>query len=55
MEPSAEDAYRALIAAALQAGRRGEAMRLYQEYQDRLRRELDLAPSPELEQLIRSA
>ena len=55
VEPCAEDAYRALIAAALQAGRRGEAVRLYQEYQDRLRRELDLAPNPELEQLIRSA
>ena len=55
VEPYAEDAYRALIAAALQAGRRGEAVRLYQECQDRLRRELDLAPNPELEQLIRSA
>jgi len=55
LEPYAEDAYRALIAATLQARRRGEAVRLYQEYQDRLRRELDLAPSPELEQLIRSA
>ncbi len=53
VEPCAEDAYRALIKAALQAGHRGEAVRLYQEYQDRLRRELDLAPSPELEQLIR--
>jgi DNA-binding SARP family transcriptional activator len=51
-DPCAEDAYRMLIEMALQAGRRGEALRLYRQYKDHVWRELALPPSRELDALI---
>jgi len=51
-DPCAEDAYLALIEMALVAGRRGEALRLYQQCKDALRRELALSPSAALVALM---
>jgi DNA-binding SARP family transcriptional activator len=47
-EPLRETAHRALIAAHMAAGNRGEAVRQYQRYAKIIRRELGLEPAPEL-------
>lgn len=41
-----------IVQALLAAGKRSEALQEYMEYQTRLRRELDLEPSPELKALL---
>ena len=47
-----EDAHRLAIRAAIADGRRSQALRLYQQFADVLRRELDLEPDAETRKLI---
>jgi DNA-binding SARP family transcriptional activator len=54
VDPCAEDGYQALIEMALDAGRRGEAIRLYQRCKEALHRELSLAPGVRIRQLVAS-
>ncbi|MBN1935335.1 MAG: transcriptional regulator [Anaerolineae bacterium] len=49
-----EKAYRLLMLAYAQTGNRAQALRTYQRCVERLRDELDIAPSPEIEQLYAS-
>lgn len=51
-EPLRESAHRALIQAHLAEGNRCEALRQFQRYRDVIRRELDLAPSPEIAAMV---
>jgi DNA-binding SARP family transcriptional activator len=51
-EPLRESAHRVLIGAHLREGNAGEALRQYNLCSDLLRRELGLAPSAALEQLV---
>ncbi len=51
-EPLRETAHRLLIEAHLAEGNRREATRQYRAFRDRLRAELGLAPSPQLEELV---
>jgi DNA-binding SARP family transcriptional activator len=46
-DPTDEEAYRALMQAALDAGNRGEVIRQFQRLRERLRIDLGLGPSPE--------
>lgn len=50
-DPLRESAHEAAIAAQAAAGNRGDALRQYRRYAALLERELDLEPSPELQQL----
>jgi DNA-binding SARP family transcriptional activator len=54
-EPLRDSAYRLLIGAHLAEGNRCEALREYHDYRDLLRRELGVAPAPEVEALIERA
>ena len=47
MEPWREETYRTMMRALAEAGRRSEALHAYRECEDVLRRELQVAPSPE--------
>jgi DNA-binding SARP family transcriptional activator len=51
-EPLRESAQRALISAYLAEGNPSDALRAYQLFRDRLRRDLALAPSPALQRLV---
>lgn len=52
IDPLREDSHRALIAAYARAGRRVDAIRVYDEAKALLRRDMDVAPAPETETLI---
>jgi DNA-binding SARP family transcriptional activator len=52
IDPLREDTHRALIASYAQAGRRADAIRIYEDAKSLLRRELDVAPAAETEALI---
>jgi DNA-binding SARP family transcriptional activator len=52
MEPLRESAHRALVSVHLAEGNRGEAVRQYRAYRDRLEEELGLGPSPQMEALF---
>jgi DNA-binding SARP family transcriptional activator/Tfp pilus assembly protein PilF len=52
IDPLREDTHRGLIASYARAGRRADAIRLYDEAKARLRREMDVAPAAETESLI---
>jgi DNA-binding SARP family transcriptional activator len=52
-EPLRESAHRALIGVHLAEGNHSEAVRQYRAFRDRLARELGLAPSPQIEELVR--
>lgn len=54
-EPLRESGQRALIAAHLAEGNRNEALRQYETYRAMLRCELDVEPSPQMEELIAAA
>lgn len=51
-EPLRESAQRAVVAAHLREGNVGEAIRQYRAFRNLLRKELGLAPSPIMEQLV---
>lgn len=53
-EPLRESAHRAVIRAHLAEGNRAEALRQYERFRELLRRELDLEPSPEMQQVLGS-
>ena len=52
-DPLRESAHRALIRVHLAEGNPGEAVRHYRAFQARIKRELGLAPSPRMEDLVR--
>jgi len=52
IEPLRESSHRALVRVHLAEGNRGEAVRQYRAYRDRLERALGLAPSPLMEALF---
>jgi DNA-binding SARP family transcriptional activator/Tfp pilus assembly protein PilF len=52
LDPLREDCYRALMEAYRRVGRRADALRQFEVCKDTLRRELDVAPSPETETLM---
>jgi DNA-binding SARP family transcriptional activator/TolB-like protein/Tfp pilus assembly protein PilF len=52
IDPLREDSHRGLIAAYAHAGRRADAIRIYDEAKALLRREMDVAPANETEALI---
>jgi DNA-binding SARP family transcriptional activator/Tfp pilus assembly protein PilF len=52
IDPLREDTHRGLIAAYGRAGRRADAIRVYQDAKALLRRELDVSPAAETEALI---
>jgi DNA-binding SARP family transcriptional activator len=52
-EPLRESAHRAVVAAHLREGNRGEAIRQYVFYRDLLQKELGLKPSPAMAELMR--
>jgi DNA-binding SARP family transcriptional activator len=54
-EPLRESAHRATIAAHLAQGNVGDAWRQYRAYRDLLRRQIGVAPSPELARMVREA
>ena len=47
-----EDATRALMQCYAKAGERAQALRLYQRFSERLRKELDAEPEEETQELI---
>ena len=51
-EPLRESSHRILVETYLAEGNRGEALRHYREYRERLERGLGLQPGPELERLV---
>jgi DNA-binding SARP family transcriptional activator len=51
-DPLRESAQRVLVEAHLAEGNRSEALRLYAEHRDLVRRELGVEPSPELTALV---
>lgn len=53
VDPLREEAQRGLIACLGMAGRRDEALRQYEQLRELLRRELDIAPMPETEDVVR--
>jgi DNA-binding SARP family transcriptional activator/Tfp pilus assembly protein PilF len=53
IDPLREDTHRRLIQAYAAAGRRADAMRVYADAKALLRRELDVAPTPETEAMVR--
>jgi DNA-binding SARP family transcriptional activator len=53
-EPLRESAQRSLIGAYVAEGNPSDALRQYQLFRDRLRRDLALAPSPSLQRLVAS-
>jgi DNA-binding SARP family transcriptional activator len=53
IDPLREDTHRRLIQAYAGAGRRADAMRVYTDARALLRRELDVAPAPETEAVVR--
>ncbi|MBN8899397.1 MAG: tetratricopeptide repeat protein [Rhodospirillales bacterium] len=53
LDPLREDVHRRLIEMCGRAGRRSEALRQYKACVDLLRRELNVAPAPETEALVR--
>ncbi len=52
IDPLREDTHRGLIAAYARAGRRADAIRIYDDAKSLLRREMDVAPAAETEALI---
>lgn len=52
VDPLREEAQRRLIACLAMAGRRDEALRQYEQLRALLRRELDIAPMPETEDVV---
>lgn len=52
IDPLREDTHRGLIAGYARAGRRTDAIRIYEDAKSRLRRELDIAPAAETEALL---
>ena len=52
IDPLREDSHRGLIAGYAQAGRRADAIRIYEDAKSLLRREMDVAPAAETEALI---
>lgn len=53
VDPLREDAQRQLIESLAMAGRRDEALRQYEQLRALLRRELDIAPMPATEEVVR--
>lgn len=55
IDPLDEESFRQAFQLLIQLGRRGEAMRRFQEFERRLRSELDVQPSPETRALLSQA
>ncbi len=51
-EPLRESSHRALIAVHLAQGNQSEAIRQYRSYRRLIREELDLEPSPQMDELM---
>lgn len=53
IEPLRESAHRSLITVQIRAGNHSDAVRSYTEFRSRIRSELGVTPSPQLESLVR--